>query len=282
MKQYHLERKYALIETDTATGKQRVVGTGNQGKQFMTFFSLSNIENALTTLYIPRTDGTLFVIEGVQSFDDDYKNNALIHYVRHDNKLHYAYLFGENRVLELGRKKACFYIQDKRDKRFAFYIVDGELAHFRFISYFKLEDFKRDATFVFEIEPGKFRIFDVPYSRNTPLEKNENSFCAVTDSENDTVLFFRRNGGLYQKLAETKTLIQFDNAYLKQNKINGRYELYGFNDTEPFLLGSGKFFEEINGNIRLDGLLWRESSNDEWMLEYESEPYENFKKQVAV
>lgn len=270
MKQYDLESKYVLIETDE-TGAKRIVGTGDDADEYGKFYSLSNDKDDTHTLYIPREDGTVFVIEDVTWFDADYEDNGFILYQKKDesdNELNFAYLFAENRVLELGTEDDGFYINDEEGKKTAAFIGDDRLVNFRFISYFK-----RDDEFFFETEPGKFRIFDDAYSYNTPEEIAEQPFYSVEDEENGVTIFFQRDGDLYRLLTKTKTEIKFHNAYLTQNEISGRYDLYGFKDGKPFLLGSGKAFDEINGNIRLDGLIWPESSEDEWLLEYEPNKY---------
>lgn len=275
MKNYELENKYVLTETDETTGAQRIVGTADDANEYEKFYSLSDDENDIYTLYIPRDDGSVFVIEGVTWFDADYEENGFILYQKekdneNDDELNFAYLFEENRILELGNSETDdFYINDEEGKKLAAYIYENELIYFSFISYFKIED-----EFFFETEFGKFRIFSVNNFYGEPEEETEQPFHSINDGENGVTIFFQREGELYREIIRTENHIQFHNAYLKQNEVSGQYELYGFKDGQPFLLGSGKIFEINNGRVRLDRLVWPESSEDDWLLEYEPEKYE--------
>lgn len=276
MKRYELENKYVLIEKDETTGEQKIIGTGDDGDEYEKFYSLSNDENDLFTLYIPRDDGTVFVIEGVTGIDADYEDSGFILYQKKNqngDELNFAYLFEENRILELGIEEdsgfySNFYINEEEGKKLASYIDDNELVYFSFISFFSLDD-----EFFFEIEPGKFRIFGSE-------EIDKQPFYSVNDDENGVTIFFERDGDLYREIIRTENQIEFYNAYLKQNEISGRYELYGFKNGKPFLLGSGKIFQEINGDVRLDDLIWHISSDDDWLLEYEPEKYEEPKQEL--
>lgn len=269
MKQYDLESKYVLIETDE-TGAQRIIGTGDDGDEHDKFYSLTNDENDLTTLYIPREDGTISAIEDVTWFDADYEDCGFILYQKNNDEPNFAYLFEENRILELGNSKTDdFYINEEEGKKLAAYICDSELVYFSFISFFNLDD-----EYFFETEPGKFRIFRLAYSYSIPEEETEQQFYSVDDNENDVMIFFERDGELYREVIRTKSKINFYNAYVTQNEVSGRYELYGFKDGKPFLLGSGMKFEDNDESIRLDGLIWQQSSDNDWMLEYEPDKYE--------
>lgn len=272
MKKYDLENKYVLTETDETTGAQRIIGTGDDADEYDKFYSLSDDENDIYTLYIPRDDGSVFIIERVTWLDADYEDDGFILYQKkneNDDELNFVYLFEENRIIELGSEEDNgFYINQEEGKKLAAYICDNELVYFSFISFFMLDD-----EYFFETEPGKFRIFSTA-SYGSPEEETKQPFHSVDDDENGVTIFFERDGELYREIIRTENQIQFHNAYLTQNEVNGRYELYGFKEGKPFLLGSGNIFEEINGNIRLDKLIWRETSEDEWLLEYEPDKYE--------
>lgn len=268
MKNYKLENMFVLFEEDETTGERKFIGSGDDGNEYNRFYSLTNEQNDLHTLYIPRDDGSVFTIEDVCSFDDDYEDDGFILYQKENlgDTLNFAYLFEENRILELGTEEEDFYINNEDGKKLAAYISNNELIYFSFISYFILSD-----EYFFEIETGKFRIFST--NGYDTEEKTEEPFYSADDEKNGVTIFFEREGELYREIIRTENQIDFYNAYLKQDEISGNYELYGFKDGKPFLLGSGKIFQEINYNIRLDNLIWRMSSDDDWLLEYEPEEY---------
>ena len=271
MKTYELKNMFVLLEKDETTGECKIIGSNDDGDEYDKFYSLTDESNDLYTLYIPRDDGPIFTIEGVCSFDDYYENDGFILYQKESQNgdtLNFAYLFEENRILELGSEEDSFYINNEDGKKLAAYICNDTLIYLSFISFFTLSD-----EYFFEIEPGKFRIFN-----NISEEETEEPFYSVDDEENGVKIFFEREEELYREIIRTESQIQFHNAYLKKDSFNGKYELYGFEDGKPFLLGSGKTFQNIKENIRLDDLIWRMSSDNDWLLEYEPEKYKEPKK----
>lgn len=271
MKHYELENKCVLFKKDEKTGEQEIVAFGDCSEEYENFYSISNYEDKFSTLCIPLADHTILIIEKVTSFDADYEENGFILYQKDDEngvELNFAYLFEENKIIKLGIKtNTCFFINEEEGKKQAAYTCDEDLCFFNFISYFEIDD-----ELFFETEAGKLRIFSNGGRYYEPDEIKD-VFHSVKDRTNDLRIFFQRDGELFKELIRTKTEIQFHNAYLKHNELSNVYELYGFKDGKPFLLGSGCKFEDIDGNVRIDNLIWLESNNNSWLLQYEPKEY---------
>lgn len=268
MKTYELKEVFVLTETDDTTNEEKILFFGDDGSEYNRYYEIA--KNGSSVLCIPLENGELFTIEGVCSFEED-DNDHYISFTKEEGEdgeeKEYLYLFDENIILALGSTRAGeFYLNDDGEKKLAVYTTDDGVVYFEYLDYFEEDDY-----IIFEVAPGKFRIF-TDYDYNEPEEKEEEYLAVVTD-EGPTI-FYRLNGETYEEIARETTLKAYNNAYLIQNSMTNKYELYGFENGCKKLLYSGKVRTDFYNGIIIDDKQWNECSDDCTLLYYVPEVYE--------
>lgn len=263
MKKYELREVYAYVETDDTTNEEKILIFGDDGSEFGKFDVIINGDNS--TLCIPDDSGNVTLIENVDSSSiDEYSDYVL--FQKNENDINYIHLFEKNMTVALGSPDAGeFYFVEEDGKKFASYLIDSELIRFEYLDYFEEDD-----DIVFEVAPGKFRIF-TDYEYNEPEEK-EDEFWSIATSEGPTIFYWRK-GEIYEETARETTLQTYNNAYLIQNPTTDKYELYGFETGHKKLLYSGKVRTEFGNGIIIDDKQWNDHFDDYTLLDYTPVPY---------